>query len=591
MNWVAISLITLLTGCFTDCLNAQAYFKISDATDLLDQKIAEFRNGDLLIGNSSTAPLRTGNENGVLILERIDFCGNSIWIKEYNYADGYLELKDIGINDNDDIFLYGSHYKGLTESIFLSKIEIGAIDVADFKVFNPGTVDHFTYSLDLHRNELLIYGLLLDFNSSKQGFIAVFDQNLNFKQASKFVPFESTGEALFSENGGVVARSGPYVYKFDPKHNPEWAFNTIDMQDLLNISGPFETTDGWIFESHSNGISFLYLLNTSGDLIWKSDQIEKTNIGGDLSLMQDGHLLFSYNVNIESRTEMSFLTLDMGGTTLEEKKLQHSYTANTGTIKQRISGKDVSVIGSKNLFSTGTADVENFVIQFKLEGPNDSCFDIVNSTNVSNNNKPINFDPLAISPEDFDMILLESVRLNSETLDMSKTDLCNVETQIPPIVESNLLPCGEDWSVSLPNNNYRWDDGFENMDRVISEPGIYSARNIDCLQQELLEYRLEKEECGCHIYVPTIFSPNGDDTNDTLKLGVFCDLESFHVVIFNKWGEQVFESRTADQMWTGKVVEKDASPGIYSVLLTYTWFNGNDELESRKIIQTINLIR
>lgn len=581
---LAISTLADATG--------QEYFKISAAIDRLDQKVAEFRNGDLLIGNSSTASLRTGDETGILILKRIDNCGNSIWAREYSYDGGYLILKDIAVNKDDEIFMYGSHYKGLIESIFISKIENQNLDIAEFRIFDPGSVDHFTYTMDLNNDRLLIYGLLLDFNTSKEGFIGLFDQNLNLQSASKFFPFESTGEAVLSQDGSIVGRSGPFIYRFDEQSNLEWAFTTIDQQDLLNIGGPFNVSDGHIMESHNGGFSFLYKLDHSGNLIWTSDRVEKSNSPGDLKQMSDGHLLFVYNHTTQSGTELSFLILNQQGVSISEKRMTHGYSMNTGVTKQRIRGERVNVIGSKNLFSTEAIEIENFILQLQLDAGVTDCYAIEDAQHVSPNPVSVQFNPIPVVPEAFDLLLIDRLNLKSSLITDDLTDICARQDQsMSPMIESKRIPCEDVWEVSLPSEEFRWDDGFDQIERVLSTPGIYTARSKDCLQQEFLEFSLEKEECGCHLYVPNVFSPNGDDTNDVLQFGIFCELESLEVSIFNLWGELVYTSQSKDSMWSGKIRDQDAPLGTYSVYVKYAWLDTAGQKLENTAVQAVTLVR
>jgi len=54
-------------------------------------------------------------------------------------------------------------------------------------------------------------------------------------------------------------------------------------------------------------------------------------------------------------------------------------------------------------------------------------------------------------------------------------------------------------------------------------------------------------------YVPNIFTPDGDDFNETFK-PVFTsgfDKFDYHLTIFNRWGEIIFESYDAEYGWDG----------------------------------------
>lgn len=562
--------------------------------DRLDQHMAEFSNGDLLIGNSSTAALRSGDENGVLILHRIDNCGNVKWVKEYTYNDGYLVLNDIAVNENDEIFLFGRNNSALTESIFIVKIDDPLSGRAELKIFNPGSVDNFTYSMDVNNNSLMVHGLLFDFNSSKEGFIGIFDHNLNFEKGYKFVPFESTGDAIFSSDGGVVGRSGPYVYKFDKDNNIQWAFKTIGDQDLQNIAGPLETDDGWIFESHNAGKSFLYKLDNNGELKWKSQSIEKTNIGGDLIQLASDKIMFAYNTSVSSGTALSFFGMDGFGLPIDHRTVDHSFSMNTGVIKQRFKDGFLSVIGSKAVSAPGTAEIENFILQFDLDEQDHDCFSLEPA--ITNNQNMFDLETLSLEnldvrPEEFTLELIDRIIIRETPGFNDHASLCDLGTEVIPQVESKTLPCIDSWDVSLPSDEYIWDDNFENVQRELKQPGIYVARSIDCTNQEILEYHLEKEECGCNIYLPNVFTPDEENNNSELELGIFCDLETLDLSIFDRWGQRVFTSNSIDRSWKGKINLSDAPAGVYSALLDYSWIDGSGMEQREKIIQTVTVLR
>ena len=51
-------------------------------------------------------------------------------------------------------------------------------------------------------------------------------------------------------------------------------------------------------------------------------------------------------------------------------------------------------------------------------------------------------------------------------------------------------------------------------------------------------------------YVPNSFTPDGDGVNDVFGV-VGPQTDVFHLRIFNRWGQLVFESRDIHQKWTG----------------------------------------
>src|SRR5436190_1079837 len=52
------------------------------------------------------------------------------------------------------------------------------------------------------------------------------------------------------------------------------------------------------------------------------------------------------------------------------------------------------------------------------------------------------------------------------------------------------------------------------------------------------------------LYIPNSFTPNNDGINDVF--GVNGEgLQNFHIMIFNRWGQVIFESRNPHDTWNG----------------------------------------
>jgi len=62
---------------------------------------------------------------------------------------------------------------------------------------------------------------------------------------------------------------------------------------------------------------------------------------------------------------------------------------------------------------------------------------------------------------------------------------------------------------------------------------------------------------GCGLFVPNIFTPNGDNSNDTFFIRNLP--ANSKLVITNRWGKQVFSSNNYQNNWTGD----DVTDGVY----------------------------
>ena len=88
-----------------------------------------------------------------------------------------------------------------------------------------------------------------------------------------------------------------------------------------------------------------------------------------------------------------------------------------------------------------------------------------------------------------------------------------------------------------------------------------------CETSNTLTVRIKKNK---DVYIPNIFSPNGDGRNEGLavygNLDVVLSIDLFQV--YDRWGELLYESRTLglndeDSGWDGKQRGRNVMPGVY----------------------------
>ena len=70
--------------------------------------------------------------------------------------------------------------------------------------------------------------------------------------------------------------------------------------------------------------------------------------------------------------------------------------------------------------------------------------------------------------------------------------------------------------------------------------------------------------CGePNVFIPNTFTPNGDGMNDRLCI-TGEDIVSFHLCIFSRWGELVYESHDINACWDGTYKGKPCMAGVYA---------------------------
>jgi gliding motility-associated-like protein len=113
--------------------------------------------------------------------------------------------------------------------------------------------------------------------------------------------------------------------------------------------------------------------------------------------------------------------------------------------------------------------------------------------------------------------------------------------------------------VSTPNNDISY------LLTVTDEFGCFVELDVVLLVTTLCEEPF--------VFIPTGFSPNGDNKNDQFKV-YGNDLELVRLVVYNRWGEKVFESTDPDLGWDGYYKGKLLPPDVYGFYAEVTCGNG-----------------
>lgn len=93
------------------------------------------------------------------------------------------------------------------------------------------------------------------------------------------------------------------------------------------------------------------------------------------------------------------------------------------------------------------------------------------------------------------------------------------------------------------------------------------------------------------LYIPNSFSPNGDGDNDYFFVkGVELDPNVFHLLIYDRWGSIVFETKDLNERWNGSVKGSAyyAQPGVFVYHLKY---QVNGTLDAKEIIGSVTLLK
>ncbi len=137
---------------------------------------------------------------------------------------------------------------------------------------------------------------------------------------------------------------------------------------------------------------------------------------------------------------------------------------------------------------------------------------------------------------------------------------------------------------------YRWQDQSQLPEYNASAAGVYWVEVTDENGCQAIDSISIRERCPTRVYIPNAFSPNSDGINDSF--GVFgTDIQSLELLIFDRWGGQVFAGNNVNTQWDGTVGGKPAGAGVYVWLARITGYSAQGELYESVLSGDVTLVR
>jgi gliding motility-associated-like protein len=155
--------------------------------------------------------------------------------------------------------------------------------------------------------------------------------------------------------------------------------------------------------------------------------------------------------------------------------------------------------------------------------------------------------------------------------------------QAPELSLNDTSRCeGQFYRIELPEvwqGDYLWTDGSSERIRILTDSGWYSAELSNPCGTASDDFYLRLVDCECHMYLPTAFSPNGDGLNDELVVKTRCELSSFQMEVYDRWGRLIFSSTDLNRGWEGTYRGEVVPNGSYPFLIRYTPEGRNPRVE------------
>lgn len=180
----------------------------------------------------------------------------------------------------------------------------------------------------------------------------------------------------------------------------------------------------------------------------------------------------------------------------------------------------------------------------------------------------------------------------SDEVTVAVSDLSDgslIATATPEIVvqgqstQLNALPDGlsYEWTPSVWLN----DDDIQSPVASPEETITYFVTAFDgeCSAQASVRVSVVDFICGPpSIYVPNVFTPNEDGHNEKLFVRGN-NISKLYFVLYDRWGEKVFETTKMEAGWDGKYEGREVDPDVYVYYLEATCIGGQDYFEEGNI--------
>ncbi len=118
---------------------------------------------------------------------------------------------------------------------------------------------------------------------------------------------------------------------------------------------------------------------------------------------------------------------------------------------------------------------------------------------------------------------------------------------------------------------------------------VYCMGYITCLNTRSVTITtLDTLSCRPHVFVPNTFTPNGDGMNEDFRAQFGCPPLDFQMLIFDRWGNLIFETKDPNKGWDGTSKGANLSPDNYVWQIKCSFYEGD---KNRKLIGHVALIR
>lgn len=137
------------------------------------------------------------------------------------------------------------------------------------------------------------------------------------------------------------------------------------------------------------------------------------------------------------------------------------------------------------------------------------------------------------------------------------------------------------WNFGDPYSERSNTSDLQNSGHVYAKEGQYEITlvvhtDLGCVDSTKRQVVLIDD----FIEIPNVLTPNSDGMNDVFFFGEgYRFVENFHIVIFNRWGQNIFETDVAGAFWDGTIEGRPASEGVYFFEISFINPDGESQID------------
>ncbi|MFZ4545767.1 MAG: gliding motility-associated C-terminal domain-containing protein, partial [Saprospiraceae bacterium] len=176
---------------------------------------------------------------------------------------------------------------------------------------------------------------------------------------------------------------------------------------------------------------------------------------------------------------------------------------------------------------------------------------------------------------------------------IASNDTC-LQNSIPFSILSAATQSSVNWNFGDPSSGANNTSTSLSPKHLFSKTGTYNIRaivnfscGVDTIFKTITVINCNSIVEDCQLFVPNIFTPDDDGTNDNFFPLTNCETENYEFLIFNRWGGLVFKTTNQSEEWDGKYKGVDCTSDVYVYSISYKF----PAQKTKKATGSITLLR